>query len=230
MFQKQNITIPALCKYTSCRKWRGCSISDHTAGLVVTDRRSSVHRLPNMMGEKWQQWLWVSVLREAEWKWDASFTEPRDLIKGLCNKEAFFSPLTCQFTEHHACATTSFTNIYQQKTVFSRIYNHTRGLLLLRMVICSHYDPMVTFRPSRNLSAVPILETQWILFNCRPCSRGLCQRTGSEQTKPCQKNSGINMLYGIWYNLIIVSALPAAFSSRLMQQKRPGNICRALIT
>lgn len=224
MFHKQNISIQALCKYTSCRKWRGCSVSDHTAGLVVTDRRSSVHRLPNMMGEKWQQWLWVSVLREAEWKWDASFTEPRDLIKGLCNKEAFFSPLLASWL--------NIMHVSQQAspTFFSCIYNHTRGLLLLRMVTCSYYDPMITFLPSRNLSAVPILETQWILFNCRPCSRGLCQRTGSEQTKPCQKNSGINTLYGIWYNLIIVSALSATFSIRLRQQKRPGSICRTLFT
>lgn len=229
MFHKQNISIQALCKYTSCRKWRGCSVSDHTAGLVVTDRRSSVHRLPNMMGEKWQQWLWVSVLREAEWKWDASFTEPRDLIKRLCNKEAFFPPLlTSSLNIMHVPQQASPTLI--SKRLLSCIYNHTGGLLLLRMVICSHYDPMVTFLPSRNLSAVPILETQWILFNCRPCSRGLCQRTGSEQTKPCQKNSGTNTLSGIWYNLIIVSVLQAAFSSRFMQEKRPESICRALIT
>lgn len=46
-----------------------------------------------MTGEKPQQRLRVSGLREAERKWDAGFTEPPDLINRLCNQEGFFFPV-----------------------------------------------------------------------------------------------------------------------------------------
>lgn len=59
-------------------------------------------------------------------------------------------------------------------------------LLLAQFIKVSTFNfkkTCLTFLPSRNLSAVPMLETQWILFSWRPCSHGLRQQGQDLQNK-----------------------------------------------
>lgn len=170
---RNTTSVSSASRYASCIKQEECSVSDHTACLVGTDRRSSVHRLPNMMGEKWQQW--DSGLREPEWKWDAGFTEPRDLIKWLCNQEAFFPVLASSLNIMHAtqqalCSLTYITRRPSSYWILLKLYFVVWHLVFWNVPVMTSWLPFCLrgiwvqcrcWKPSESSSAAGLVHVAY---------------------------------------------------------------------
>lgn len=81
-----------------------------------------------------------------------------------------------------------------------------------------------TFLPSRNLRAVPMLDTQWILLSCRPCSHGCREIRGVYQEWKWKEG-----LYQA-HHLGIKQSLSHQLLLRSMQRFHREIICRYCIT
>lgn len=76
-----------------------------------------------------------------------------------------------------------------------------------------------TFLPSRNLRAVPMLDTQWILLSWRPCSHGCREIREVYQEQKCPSS---------WQQTLKADTRQLLLCS--MQRFHKGIICRYCIT